>query len=412
MDIAQRLYQNGHITYMRTDSVNLSDLAINAARAFIEKQFGKEYALPNGRKYKTKQASAQEAHEAIRPTDLSRTPESLGLDGQEARIYRLIWERTVASQMAEAIVETTTYRFEPKGKNEEWIAKGEVIQFPGFMQLYVEGTDDEEDEESRKLPALTKGSSVISSSFSGQQKFSLPPPRYTEASLVKKLESEGIGRPSTYAPTIQTIQDRGYVVVEAKKLLPTDIAFVVVDYLEKEFSNFMQYSFTAEVEAQFDRIADGELDWKKMLSDFYTPFHASIDEALGTEGRFASERILGTDEKTGRSVLVRMSRFGPVAQIGTPDELGEDEKPRYANLSPGQSIDDITLEEALGLFGLPKDLGLYEEKEVIIGQGRFGPYVKHGEAFVSIPRSEDPLSVDMARAIELIEAKKVEDAPV
>lgn len=412
MDIAQRLYQNGHITYMRTDSVNLSDLAINAARAFIEKQFGKEYALPNGRKYKTKQASAQEAHEAIRPTDLSRTPESLGLDGQEARIYRLIWERTVASQMAEAIVETTTYRFEPKGKNEEWIAKGEVIQFPGFMQLYVEGTDDEEDEESRKLPALTKGSSVTSSSFSGQQKFSLPPPRYTEASLVKKLESEGIGRPSTYAPTIQTIQDRGYVVIEAKKLLPTDIAFVVVDYLEKEFSNFMQYSFTAEVEAQFDRIADGELDWKKMLSDFYTPFHASIDEALGTEGRFASERILGTDEKTGRSVLVRMSRFGPVAQIGTPDELGEDEKPRYANLSPGQSIDDITLEEALGLFGLPKDLGLYEEKEVIIGQGRFGPYVKHGEAFVSIPRSEDPLSVDMARAIELIEAKKVEDAPV
>lgn len=413
MDIAQRLYQNGHITYMRTDSVNLSDLALNSARAFIEKHFGKEYALPNGRKYKTKQASAQEAHEAIRPTDISHTPESLGLDGQEARIYRLIWERTVASQMAEAIVETTTYRFIPKMKStEEWIAKGEVIQFPGFMKLYIEGTDDEEDEESKKLPALKKWDTVTSENFSGLQKFSLPPPRYSEAALVKKLESEGIGRPSTYAPTIQTIQDRGYVVIEAKKLLPTDIAFVVVDYLEKEFGTFMQYSFTAEVESQFDKIADGELDWKKMLGDFYTPFHANIDSALGTEWRFASERILGKDEKTGRSVLVRMSRFGPVAQIGTPDELAEEEKPRYANLSPGQSIDDITLEEALGLFSLPKNLGLHEGKEVIVGQGRFGPYVKYDEAFVSIPRSEDPLAVDMARAVELLEAKKIENAPV
>ncbi len=412
MDIAQRLYQNGHITYMRTDSVNLSDLALGSARSFIEKNFWKEYALPNGRKYKTKQASAQEAHEAIRPTDIAHTPESLGLDGQEARIYRLIWERTVASQMAEAIVETTTYRFIPGGHDEEWIAKGEVIQFPGFMKLYIEGTDDEDDEESRKLPALKKWDIISSSYLSGLQKFSLPPPRYSEAALVKKLESEGIGRPSTYAPTIQTIQDRGYVLIEAKKLLPTDIAFVVVDYLEQEFGNFMQYSFTAEVESQFDKIAEGELNWKKMLGDFYTPFHASIEVALGAEGRFASERILWKDEKTGRSVLVRMSRFGPVAQIGTPDELTEDEKPRYANLSPGQSIDDITLEEALWLFGLPKDIGMYEDKEVIVGQWRFGPYVKHGEVFVSIPRSEDPLAVDMARAIELIEAKKVEDAPV
>ncbi len=412
MDIAQRLYQNGHITYMRTDSVNLSDLAINSARSFIEKTFWKEYALPNGRKYKTKQASAQEAHEAIRPTDIGHTPESRGLDGQEARIYRLIWERTVASQMAEAIVETTTYRFTPSAHDEEWVAKGEVIQFPGFMKLYIEGTDDEDDEESRKLPALRKWDVISSSYLSGLQKFSLPPPRYSEAALVKKLESEGIGRPSTYAPTIQTIQDRGYVVIEAKKLLPTDIAFVVVDYLEQEFGNFMQYSFTAEVESQFDKIALGELDWKKMLGDFYVPFHTSIEWALGAEGRFASERILGKDDKTGRNVLVRMSRFGPVAQIGTPDELGEEEKPRYANLSPSQSIDDITLEEALGLFGLPKDLGLYEDKEVMVWQWRFGPYVKHGEAFVSIPRSEDPLAVDIARAIELIEAKKVEDAPV
>jgi DNA topoisomerase I len=412
MDIAQRLYQNGHITYMRTDSVNLSDLAINSARTFIEKKFGKEYALPNGRKYKTKQASAQEAHEAIRPTDISHTPESLGLDGQEARIYRLIWERTVASQMAEAIVETTTYRFTPYRHTEEWIAKWEVIQFPGFMKLYIEGTDDEEDEESLKLPALKKWDHVHSESFSGLQKFSLPPPRYSEAALVKKLESEGIGRPSTYAPTIQTIQDRGYVVIEAKKLLPTDIAFVVVDYLEQEFGNFMQYSFTAEVEAQFDQIAEGKLDWKEMLGGFYTPFHVSIEWALGAEGRFASERILGKDPKTDRSVLVRMSRFGPVAQIGAPDELAEDEKPRYANLAPGQSIDDITLEEALWLFSFPKDIGSYEDKPMTVGQGRYGPYVKWGEEFVSIPRAEDLYAVDTARAIELIEAKKVGDTPV
>jgi DNA topoisomerase I len=412
MDIAQRLYQNGHITYMRTDSVNLSDLAINSARAFIEKNFGREYALPNGRKYKTKQASAQEAHEAIRPTDISHTPESLGLDGQEARIYRLIWERTIASQMAEAIVETTMYRFNPKWHTEEWIAKWEVIQFPGFMKLYIEGTDDEEDEESRKLPALKKWDHVNSSEFSGLQKFSLPPPRYSEAALVKKLESEWIGRPSTYAPTIQTIQDRGYVVIESKKLLPTDIAFVVVDYLEQEFSTFMQYSFTADVESQFDQIAEGKLDWTKMLGDFYAPFHTSIESALGAEWRFASERILGKDEKSGQTVLVRLSRFGPVAQIGAPDELWVDEKPRYANLTPGQSIDDITLEEALGLFSFPRDIGSYEDKPMIVAQGRYGPYVKWGEEFVSIPRAEDLYGVDNTRAIELIEAKKIENAPV
>ena len=411
MDIAQRLYQNGHITYMRTDSVNLSDLALSSARAFIERQFGKEYALPNGRKYKTKQASAQEAHEAIRPTDISTTPDMIHLDGQEARIYRLIWERTVASQMAEAIVETTTYRFTPAQSDEEWIAKGEVIQFPGFMKLYIEGTDDEEDEESKKLPALAKGASVVSSHFSGLQKFSLPPPRYSEAALVKKLESEGIGRPSTYAPTIQTIQDRGYVVIEAKKLLPTDIAFVVVDYLEREFSTFMQYSFTADVEGQFDQIADGKLDWKQMLGNFYTPFHTSIETALSTEGRFASERILGKDPATGRTVLCRMSRYGPVVQIGAPDELAEEEKPRYANLAPGMSMDDVTLEQSLGLFSFPKDLGSYEEKSLIVGQGRYGPYVKWGEAFVSIPRTEDPHAVDLDRAIAIIEGKKVEDAP-
>ncbi|MBC7498521.1 type I DNA topoisomerase [Candidatus Gracilibacteria bacterium] len=415
MDIAQRLYQNGHITYMRTDSVNLSDLAIGAARDFIEKEYGKEYSIPNGRKYKTKQASAQEAHEAIRPTEIAKSPDRIGLDSMEAKLYRLIWERTVASQMQEAQIETTTYHFSPvSAPSEDWIVKGEVIKFPGFMKLYIEGTDDEQDEESesKKLPVIKKGEQVKSENFAGNQKFSLPPPRYTEASLVKKLESEGIGRPSTYAPTIQTIQDRGYVVIEAKKLAPTDIAFVVVDYLEQEFSGFMQYSFTAEVESQFDQIADGKLEWTKMLGEFYSPFHASIEEALGAEGRFSGERILGIDPATGRTVLTRMSRFGPVIQIGAPSELAEDEKPRYANLSPGIYIEDVTLEQALGLFSFPKDIGSYEDLTLIVGQGRFGPYVKWGEAFISIPRTEDPQSVDHARAVELIEAKKVEDAPV
>ncbi len=414
MDIAQRLYQNGYITYMRTDSVNLSDLAISMSRTFIEKEFGKEYSMPNGRTYKTKQASAQEAHEAIRPAYIDKTPDASGLDGIEAKLYRLIWERTVASQMKEAEVETTTYHFTPSGHDEDWIVKGEVIKFPGFMKLYIEGTDEEQDEESesKKLPPLSKWTSLSSTDFLGNQKFSLPPPRYTEAALVKKLESEGIGRPSTYAPTIQTIQDRGYVVIESKKLLPSDIAFVVVDYLEQEFSTFMQYSFTAEVESQFDQIAEGKLDWTKMLGDFYAPFHASIESALGTEGRFAGERILGKDDATGRTVLARMSRFGPVVQIGASDELTEEEKPRYANLAPGMSIDDITLTDALKLFSFPKEVGMYEEKTVTIAQGRYGPYVKWGEAFVSIPRSDDLQAVDLARAIEIIEAKKVEDAPV
>ena len=414
MDIAQRLYQNGHITYMRTDSVNLSDLALTTARAFIEKEFGHEYALPNGRKYKTKQANAQEAHEAIRPAYIDKTPDMVTLDGMEAKLYRLIWERTVASQMKEAEVETTIYHFTPEWHDEDWIVKGEVIKFPGFMKLYIEWTDEEQDEESesKKLPLVKKWERVVSTDFIGLQKFSLPPPRYSEAALVKKLESEGIGRPSTYAPTIQTIQDRGYVVIESKKLIPTDIAFVVVDYLDQEFTSFMQYSFTAEVESQFDRIAEGKLDWQKMLEEFYTPFHASIESALGAEGRFAWERILGKDDSTGRTVLARMSRFGPVVQIGAPEELGEEEKPRYANLAPGMSIDDVTLDEAMKLFIFPKEIGNYENKSVTLGQGRYGPYVKWGEEFVSIPRGEDAHGVDLGRAIEIIEAKKIENAPV
>ncbi len=420
MDIAQRLYQNGHITYMRTDSVNLSDLALSGAKSFIEKEYGKEYSLPNGRKYKTKQANAQEAHEAIRPAYIDKTPDTVHLDGMEAKLYRLIWERTVASQMKEAEIETTTYHFAPKAPftkeylDEDWIVKGEVIKFPGFMKLYIEWTDEEQDEESesKKLPLVKKWETVTSSDFIGSQKFSLPPPRYSEAALVKRLEADEIGRPATYAATIQTIQDRGYVVIESKKLIPTDIAFVVTDYLEQEFTEFMQYTFTADVESQFDQIADGKLDWQKMLGDFYTPFHASIESALWTEGRFAWERILGKDESSWRTVLARMSRFGPVVQIGITEELAEEEKPRYANLAAGMSIDDITLEEAMKLFSFPKDIGQYEDKPLSIGQGRYGPYVKWGEEFVSIPRTDDIHAVDLERAIVLIEAKKVENAPV
>ncbi len=414
MDIAQRLYQNGHITYMRTDSVNLSDLALDASRAYIAKTFGNEYTVPGGRKHKTKQASAQEAHEAIRPTYIDKTPETSGLDAMELKLYKLIWERTVASQMKEAQIETTTYHFSPEGHDEDWIVKWEVIKFPGFMKLYIEGTDEEIDEEAetKKLPVVKKWEAVTSAEWVGNQKFSLPPARYTEAALVKKLESEGIGRPSTYAPTIQTIQDRWYVVIESKKLLPTDIAFVVTDYLEKEFPGFIEYNFTANVENQFDQIADGKLDWKKMLDSFYTPFHASIEKALWVEWRFAGERTLGKDSATGRTVLARMSRFGPVVQIGATPELAEWEKPRYANLSAGMSIDDITLDEAMKLFTLPKDIWTYEEKPLSLGQGRYGPYVKWGEEFVSIPRSEDIHSVDTERAIALIEAKRQENAPV
>lgn len=413
MDIAQKLYQNGHITYMRTDSVNLSSLAINAAKKFILSHFWENYTLPNGRKYKTKQASAQEAHEAIRPTYIDALPESLHLDPLETKLYKLIWERTVASQMKEADIETTVYSFTPEHHDETWIAKWEVIKFPGFMKLYIEWTDEEgEEDETKKLPEIADGTTLMSSMFSGQQKFSLPPPRYTEAALVKKLESEGIGRPSTYAPTIQTIQDRWYVVLESKKLIPTDIAFVVTDYLENEFSNMMAYKFTAQVESQFDKIADWQLDWQKMLGDFYGPFHEAVEEALGMEGRFSGERILGKDPKTQKTVLARMSRFGPVVQIGIPSELEENEKPQYANLTAWLSIDDVELEEALLLFQFPKILGDYDWAEICIAQGRFGPYIKWNWWYISIPRDRDPLTLSKTEATELIKEKRIQDTPI
>lgn len=293
MSLAQSLYQNGHITYMRTDSVNLSDFAISAAKQYIESAYGTQYAMPNGRHYKNKQANAQEAHEAIRPTDISKTPDSIGLEGQELRLYKLIWERTVASQMREALIETTTYTFSPQeADNQSWISKGEVIRFPGFMKLYVEGTDDEEESDSRSLPSVSKGEVVDTKVLRGLQSFTRPPARYTEAALVKKLESEGIGRPSTYAPTISTIIERGYIEKIEKKLAPTDIAFTVNDFLEGNFSDMMDYKFTAKVEEEFDQIAGGKLGWVEMLERFYGKFEKDLEKVMGSKGK--------VQEKVGR----------------------------------------------------------------------------------------------------------------
>lgn len=294
MSIAQNLYQNGHITYMRTDSVNLSDFAIGAAKNYIEATYGAAYAMPNGRRYKTKQANAQEAHEAIRPTDIKKTPDTVGLDGQELRLYKLIWERTVASQMKEALIETTTYTFTPKeADGQTWISKGEVIRFAGFMKLYVEGTDDEEESDSRSLPSITKGESVLTKVLRGLQSFTRPPSRYTEAALVKKLESDGIGRPATYAPTISTIVERGYIEKIEKKLAPTDIAFTVNDFLEASFKDIMDYRFTAKVEEEFDLVAEGKLGWVEMLTGFYGKFEKDLVKVMDTKGK--------VQEKVGRT---------------------------------------------------------------------------------------------------------------
>ncbi|MFZ4462064.1 MAG: type I DNA topoisomerase [Patescibacteria group bacterium] len=294
MSVAQSLYQNGHITYMRTDSVNLSDLAIGAAKAFIEKQFGKEYSLPEGRKFKTKQANAQEAHEAIRPTDMDKTPDSIGLEASELRLYKLIWERTVASQMKEALVETTTYQFIPaQADNELWVSKGEVVKFPGFMKLYVEGNDDEEEADSKALPAISEGEIIKTQSLRGDQSFTRPPARYTEAALVKKLEADEIGRPATYAPTISTIVERGYVEKIEKKLAPTDIAFTVNDFLEANFPDMMDYKFTAKVEQEFDQVAQGNLEWVVMLERFYGKFSQDLEKVMESKGK--------VQEKVGRN---------------------------------------------------------------------------------------------------------------
>ena len=441
MQIAQRLYESGKITYMRTDSVNLSQTAIDAASAEIRSSWGEKYHQP--RVYKTKSAGAQEAHEAIRPTYFNK--HSVDGDNSEKRLYDLIWKRAIASQMSEAIFEKTTATISMSTRKEELIAEGEVMKFDGFLKVYLESTDEDEDEseDSNLLPPLVRGQALILKELAATERFSRPPARYTEASLVKKLEELGIGRPSTYAPTISTVQNRGYVVKEDKdgrkrdfvsmiladgsinkvtkseitgaeksKLFPTDIGEVVNDFLVEHFKGIVDFNFTANVEKQFDEIAQGLQEWTNMLHSFYTPFHIEVENTLENADRANGERLLGVDPVSSKNVYAKVGRYGPLVQIG---EISDDEnaaKPRYASLSKTQSVGTVSLEEALDQFKLPFQLEDYEGKEVSVGVGRFGPYVKWGDAFISIPKNEDPLTVDIQRAIEIINEKATADAPV
>ncbi|MCO6499465.1 MAG: type I DNA topoisomerase [Vicingus serpentipes] len=437
MTVAQRLYEAGQITYMRTDSVNLSNDAIGAAKKEITASYGEEYSQI--RKYSTKSKGAQEAHEAIRPTYMN--VHTITGDPGQVRLYDLIWKRTVASQMSDAQLEKTTAQINISTADENFVAKGEVLKFDGFLKVYLEGTDDDDAAEQEGiLPPLTIGEKLNLQEINATEKFSHHPPRYTEASLVKKLEQLGIGRPSTYAPTISTVQKRGYVVkedrdgnqrdfttltlqkgsisdvvakenygFEKKKLFPTDIGVVVTDFLVENFGKVLDYSFTAEVEEQFDAIAEGQLKWNKMIEKFYSPFHTQIEDTLENAERASGERELGIDPETGRPLIVRIGKYGPMAQIGKTDD---EEGAKFASLLTGQTIGKITLKEALELFKYPKSIGKYEGEEIIVAQGRFGPYVKFGDVFVSIPRDEDMGSINLARAIELIQQKQAADAPI
>lgn len=437
MRVAQRLYEEGYITYMRTDSVNLSQEAINAAKSQILKEFGEEYSQP--RNYVTKSASAQEAHEAIRPTDFG--VKSIG-DAQLNKLYQLIYKRTLASQMANAKLEKTIIEIGNPELPQHFEAQGEVIVFDGFLRAYgIYKNEDEEQEDGDKiLPKVNVGEALAYKKITAVEKFSRPVSRFTEAGLVKKLEELGIGRPSTYAPTIQTIQNREYVdkrEIEPKereivkltltktglkkeiltekfggdknKFVPTDIGVVVNDFLTTNFNEILDYGFTAKVEQDFDEIAKGEEKWKDVLKNFYSSFHPKIEDVGENADRATGERLLGQDPKTGKNVYARIGRFGPMVQIGETDS---DEKPIFASLMATQNIVTITLEEALELFKVPFDLQDYEGKTVTVGVGRFGPYVKWGEAFISLPKGENPLSVDYDRAVAIIEEKKEADAPV
>ena len=432
MRIAQQLYEAGHITYMRTDSVNLSESAISLAMNEISNEFGNSYAL--ARHYTNKSSNAQEAHEAIRPTDFHKHAIDSGKD--EQRLYELIWKRAIASQMADAQLEKTTASILISTNNEFLIATGEVIRFEGFLKVYTESDDDDqEQEDSKRLPAMNKGDSLTNEYLQAIQRFQKPAPRYTEASLVKKLEELGIGRPSTYAPTISTIQKRDYVVkenrdgkkrdfttlmlkenilsaeiksenfgAEKSKLFPTDIGMVVNDFLVEHFGNIIDFNFTANVEEQFDEIARGECEWTSMLEGFYKPFHSEVEKALsGTSKRANTSRLLGIDPVSDLQVYATITRFGSAAQIG---ESGGDIPPKFASLKANQSISTITLEEALALFKLPRSLGLFEEMEIKVGIGKFGPYLVHNKIFTSIKPDDDPYTIELDRAIELIQIKR------
>ncbi len=436
MSIAQRLYEQGHITYMRTDSTNMSNFAIEGIKDEVVKSYGLEYH--NKRVFKTKNKDAQEAHEAIRPTDFSKHE----IDGeyQNQRLYELIWKRAVASQMSDAQLERTTITIDVSKAENDLVAKGEVLKFDGFLKLYLESTDDDQEEEEGMLPSLENGQELILTNMNARERFTKHPARYTESSLVKAMEDKGIGRPSTYAPTISTIQKRTYIIKEERdgierkyklitlegshlnslsqtevtgaeknKLFPTDIGMLVNDFLVQNFSKIVDYGFTAQVEQQFDEIAQGLKDWKSMIDSFYHPFHENVEETIENSERITGERKLGVDPKSGNKVIVRMGKFGPIAQIGEIEE-GSDEKPKYAGLRKGQSIQNISLEDALELFKLPRTLGEIEEKPVKANIGRFGPYVQIGSLFVSIPKEEDPMDITFDRALELIADKKKADA--
>ncbi len=435
MMLAQRLYESGLITYMRTDSVNLSQDAIKAAETEIVNFYGKEFSKP--RNFSTKAKGAQEAHEAIRPTDMSK--HSVNIDRDQARLYELIWKRTLASQMSDAQLERTNVTIVANKHNQHFVATGEVLLFEGFLKVYLEGNDDEDEEQEGLLPAMKVNELLVSNGITATQRFSRPPARYTEAALVKKLEELGIGRPSTYAPTISTIIARNYVEkgtaegternyqvlrlqndkistatqlekvgADKGKLIPTDIGNIVTDFLVKNFETILDYNFTARVEGSFDEIAEGNLDWTKMMNEFYSHFHPTVIDVEKNAERESGERILGNDPKSGKVVLVRLGKFGPVAQIGD----AEDEEKQFASLNPSQNIGTIGLEEALQLFLLPKALGEYEGEAVEVNNGRFGPYVRYAEMFVSLAKGEDPLDVTLDRAIELIKEKQKADAPI
>ncbi|MFT6796263.1 MAG: DNA topoisomerase-1 [Maribacter sp.] len=438
MQVAQRLYEAGLITYMRTDSVNLSSEAITSAKDAIIKNYGEKYS--NTRSFTGKSKGAQEAHEAIRPTEMGNQSPSLERD--QSKLYDLIWKRTIASQMSDAQLERTNVKIQADKHDLEFTANGEVIKFDGFLKVYMEGVDDEDlaEEQEGMLPAMKVGEALHNNYIAATERFSRPPYRFTEATLVKKLEELGIGRPSTYAPTISTILNRGYVekgtvegserkyaqlVLEAGsikekglsemvgsekgKMVPTDIGMIVTDFLVANFATILDYNFTAKVEQNFDEIASGEEDWKKMMKNFYKDFHPNVLDVEENADRASGERILGKDPKSGKQVSVRLGRFGPMVQVGTVDD---EEKPTFASLLPDQSLNTITYEQAMDLFKLPRKLGVYEGEEVEANVGRFGPYVKFGKKFISMEKEDDPMEIVMDRAIELIIAKQKADAPV
>jgi DNA topoisomerase-1 len=434
MSVAQRLYEAGKITYMRTDSVNLSRLAIGTAAKTIRESFGEKYL--KSRNFTTRSRGAQEAHEAIRPTYMEQT----SVDGTRAeqRLYELVWKRTIASQMSEARLEKTTVTISISDASEHFIATGEVLKFDGFLKVYMESTDEDQEEEARGLlPQMKVNDRVTREEIEATEKATSQPPRYTEASLVKKMEELGIGRPSTYAPTISTIQQREYVVREDRrggqrdmtrlvlkddsvsqevlkekygfekgKLSPTDIGMIVNDFLEQHFRDIMDYNFTASVEKEFDEISVGKLDWPSMIRDFYDPFHSRVESTTERSERSKGEKQLGTDPESGKPVTVKIGRYGPIAQIG---DASDEEKPRFASLRKGQSLETITLQEALDLFKLPRNIGTYENEEVVVGVGRYGPYIRHKSKFCSLGKEDDPYQIRIERAIEIIEEKRAQE---